>query len=187
MPQAQVRRCGAATNEGLASLTVEQLQELLRQKLAKPWVRFEKAVKHEITPILYHLRKKLHAPGNRNGETWAAWVDHNLSISRRTCDLWTAQYAEKHRLPAFELDKSTSSKITRGSTETADGKAQISISWVGTLEEEKQFSAAWASLGKERASRIAFDAVIAAAAGQLGKKKPNRSSLTPKRGKEWVQ
>jgi hypothetical protein len=178
------------TDEELEKLSTEQLQDMLQKRLEKPWVRFEKAVKEEITPLLYHLRKKLHAPGNWDREGWAEWVDRNLSISRRTCDLWTSEYAEKHGLPPFDIDKSTSSKIARGyghprPPDTADGKVQISASWVGTIEEEQQFTEAWEILGDESAGRIAFNAVTAAA--KTERKKLRRGSIPPKRSKERVQ
>ena len=165
----------------------------MQQRLAKPWLRFEKAVKEEVTPLLYHLRKKLHSPGSRTGEGWAAWVDENLSISRRACDLWTAEYAKKHGLPGFGQDEATSSNFARGNghyqppKKTADGKVQSTVSWVGTKEEEEQVNQAWKALG-ERAGEIAFKAITeAAATAEPGKKKPSGTSLPAKRRKEWFQ
>jgi hypothetical protein len=70
-------------------------EDLLKDCLLKKWDRVDRGtLRDEFAPLLYHLRKRLRAPG-RDGEGFEKWVDENLGIAIRTANRWASWYAEQ--------------------------------------------------------------------------------------------
>jgi hypothetical protein len=73
--------------------SIEQLQAaLLKFNLKK--------TKAKMAPLLYELRMKMRAPG-RKGKGFGLWCEENLTITRRTADLWADEWAKANNKPTF--------------------------------------------------------------------------------------
>lgn len=86
-------------------ISVETLsEEQLKSQLKSYDKRYLKPAKQYMAPLLYHLRSKLKMQGSRTGKGFGAWVDANLSITRRTADLWANDWAKKNGLLELFLE-----------------------------------------------------------------------------------
>ena len=136
-------------------LTVSQL----KSELKRTWQRYS-AIKEKMAPLLYELRKKLRAPGNRKGEGWAAWIEAgHIGICVRTANRWADEYAGKKPTSG---QKSRGFKIARGQP-LPDGV--VRIDFVLNTEEQRSFEEAKRILKErgEKIGRVIYEAVLAAA------------------------
>ena len=70
----------------------------LKAAIKSAWKKVERVGSKEMGPPLYWLREKLRARGSRNDlsgqdKGFAAWVEANLEVTRRTADSWANDYA----------------------------------------------------------------------------------------------
>jgi hypothetical protein len=70
----------------------------LKAAIKSVWKKHEELAKQDLAPLLYYLREQLRAQGARNDlanadRGFAAWVEENLDISRRTVDRWCEWFA----------------------------------------------------------------------------------------------
>jgi len=71
----------------------------LKAAIKSVWKHHEESAKRDLAPLLYYLREQLRAQGARNDlgiekdRGFAAWVEENIDISRRTADRWCEWFA----------------------------------------------------------------------------------------------
>jgi len=87
----------------------------LKAAIKSAWKKHEELAKQDLAPMLYYLREQLRAQGARNDlanadRGFAAWVEENLDISRRTADRWCDWFAVE-----TGLKSGTSGQVTKGS------------------------------------------------------------------------
>lgn len=109
--QSDWARLPVRENSELKNLTAAELKAAIRSS----WKKYERPAKEEMGPLLFWLRLKLRAQGSRNDirdkdRGFGAWVEENLSISRRTADRWADDYGTATGLPKRDGTSSQSSK-----------------------------------------------------------------------------
>ena len=126
----------------------------LKTELKKTWQRYS-AVKEKMMPLLYELRKRLSAPGNRKGEGWAAWVEAgHIGICVRTANRWADEYAGK---------KPTSGQKSRGVHPSPDGLVSFQVSFVLPEQEHHELMEAYQVLEEKEVPKIIRTAILNAA------------------------
>jgi hypothetical protein len=135
----------------------------LKAKLEMIWSKHEKLCRTQMAPLLYHLRLKLKAQG-KSGAGFGAWVEDHLNICRRTADRWADQWAiskglmKPRKASTFrQMPKSNKKKVR------TDGHITVPFSFILPEKEADKFFGAMQILGEDRASEIAYAAVISAA------------------------
>lgn len=121
-----------------------------------------KVAKEKMAPYLYFLRLRIRKKGSRTGEGFGAWVDENLSVCRRTADLWANEWARKQGLMKEQSPLEKVPKVDVGVS--PDGVLQVRFSL--SAERTRQFNEAYQQLGEDRATEIMFDAITKAYAEQ---------------------
>jgi hypothetical protein len=87
----------------------------LKAAIKSVWKHHDESAKRDLAPLMYYLREQLRAQGARNDlansdRGFAAWVEENLDISRRTADRWCEWFAVE-----TGLKPGTSGHVTKGS------------------------------------------------------------------------
>jgi len=88
-----------ATDSADPYAEIQKLNEHeLKAAIKSVWKKHEESAKQDLAPLLYYLREQLRAQGARNDlansdRGFAAWVEENLDISRRTADRWCNWFA----------------------------------------------------------------------------------------------
>jgi hypothetical protein len=138
--------------EAAKKLTVTQLQS----ELKKTWQRYS-AVKAEMSPLLYELRRKLRAQGKK-GEGWAAWVEAgHIGISLKTANRWADEIAG---------EKGTSSRKSRGGLKARAAETPVwkfsapTTAWF-TSERQRELNEAIQIVGDNRAAQLIYEAITA--------------------------
>jgi hypothetical protein len=130
----------------------------LKAAIKSEWKKHEESARADLAPLLYFLRERLRAQGARNDlanadRGFAAWVEENLDISRRTADRWCDWFA----LEAGLKEKPTSGHPSKSDDEgfydviitDHKGEAQIAFNcWVKTTV-HAQFTRALVRLQKQ--------------------------------------
>jgi hypothetical protein len=137
----------------LAKLEEPQLKAKLKQ-----CAKFVKLAKEKMAPYLYFLRQRIRKQGSRTGEGFGAWVEKNLSITRRTADLWADDWARKHKLKPERSPLEKLPKVALGVS--SDGVLQVRFAL--SPERTREFNEAYEEIGHERATDIMFDAITRA-------------------------
>lgn len=90
----------------------------LKAAIKSVWKKHEELAKQDLAPLLYYLREQLRAQGARNDLSvvekdrgFAAWVEENLDITRRTADRWCEWFAVEAGLKAAAT---TSRHVSKG-------------------------------------------------------------------------
>jgi len=129
----------------------------LKTELKKTWQRYS-AMKEKMAPLLSELRKRLRAPGNRNGKGWAAWIDDgHIGICVRTANRWADEYEGK---------KPTSGQKSGGDDEVPplpDGLASFQVSFVLPEDEHNELMEAYKVLDEDEVPKIVRTAILKAA------------------------
>lgn len=148
-------------------------EKMTMAELKDELVKVTKTAKEKIAPMLFYLRLKLKAPGNRRGLGFGAWVEKNLTFTRRTADLWANEWGEAQGL--ITKKNSTFGKHSKGWGASAkDNDDLCSVEFALPYPEERRaFRQAAAILSREkRLTTVIYEAVLAAAKV----KKPNARS-----------
>jgi hypothetical protein len=102
----------ASAHSEYAKLNEHQLKAAIKTE----WKKHEESAKQDLAPLLYYLREQLRAQGARNDLSvvekdrgFAAWVEENLDITRRTADRWCEWFADE----AGFKQNSTSRHVSR--------------------------------------------------------------------------
>ena len=128
----------------------------LKAAIKSVWKKHEELAKQDLAPLLYHLRERLRAQGARNDlanadRGFAAWVEENLDISRRTADRWCDWFALETGLKSGTSGQSSKSVDDDFYDQILDehkGQEQIAFNcWVPKTV-HGQFTKALASLQK---------------------------------------
>ena len=84
-----------ATDSADPYAEIQKLNEHeLKAAIKSAWKKHEESASADLAPLLYYLREQLRAQGARNDlaidkdRGFAAWVEENLDICRRTADRW---------------------------------------------------------------------------------------------------
>src|ERR1039458_4007556 len=147
----------AGTQSTVLGVEFRNLNEQeLKAAIKSEWKRHEELARTDLAPLLYWLREKLRAQGSRNDihdkdRGFAAWVEENLDISRRTADRWCEWFAEK-----AGLKPSTSGHVSKseadffaGILDEHKGDQQIAFNcWVKKAV-HAQFTKALATIQKQ--------------------------------------
>jgi len=129
-----------ATDSADPYAEIQKLNEHeLKAAIKSAWKKHEESARADLAPLLYYLREQLRAQGARNDlgiekdRGFAAWVEENLDISRRTADRWCEWFAVE-----AGLKPSTSGHVTKSDVALWDeiqneheGQQQIAFNcWV---------------------------------------------------------
>lgn len=167
---------------------LEMLDEVqLKAAVKSAWKKVERVGSKEMGPPLYWLREKLRARGSRNDlsgqdKGFAAWVEANLEVTRRTADSWANDYAVANGLIKRKLtsgNASTSSETNEDDDfyeqELRKQGKLIQINYWVTQKLHKQYEEALTVLKKHFNTSSDKEAVVKGvlrAAGQIrGSKK----------------
>lgn len=181
----------------------ENLDEAeLKAAIKSAWKKVERVASKEMGPLLYWLREKLRARGSRNDlsgqdKGFAAWVEANLDVTRRTADSWANEYAVANGLIKRKLtygNASNSSEINEDDDfydqELRKQGKLIQINYWVTQKLHKQYEEALTVLKKHFNTTSDKEAVVKGvlrAAGQIrgSKKAPHiqvRTARQPAQG-----
>lgn len=148
-----------------------KFEELTVAQLKNRLVEADKQSRETMAPLLFFLRQKLRARGARNDlhrkrEGFGEWVDKNLSISRRTADLWANQWAIVQGLKKPPSTCGSTSKSSAGKKEklvAGPGLVLCNLSLLVTQAKEDELLKAWAILGDDEATVVICNALTEAA------------------------
>lgn len=146
-----------ATDSADPYVEIQKLNEReLKAAIKSVWKKHEELAKQDLAPLLYYLREQLRAQGARNDlanadRGFAAWVEENLDISRRTADRWCDWFAVETGLKSEtsrQLSKSEDDDFYDQILDEHKGQEQIAFNcWVPKTV-HGQFTKALATLQK---------------------------------------
>jgi hypothetical protein len=130
-----------------------------------------------MAPLLFYLRASLKRQGKK-GEGFGPWVDANLSITRRTADLWANEWGIKNG--KLKKRKATSRKLSKGWGTPAQDDVYNLVMAFSDEAERTRFDDAVDFLGLARAQSVIYKAVVEEYENATAAEKANATSDTPR-------